>query len=108
MKYLYHGTRYLPQILKSNCIKKAEFGDEHVSLSWDKDEARCWAEIPRDDDAGNGWIIAIDRIALVKAGYDLKLFHSSNANRDEQEIACMSDINNLSDYIVEINLLDTE
>jgi hypothetical protein len=102
MTHLYHGTRYLSAIKVADRIKCAESGDLHVSLTWSLNEAKYWAELPRDDDEGQGWIIVLDRMKLLENDYDLRLFHSSASDRDEKEVACYYDIINVSKYIVEI------
>lgn len=102
MRRLYHGTRYLPSILAAQKLRCAPVGDTHVSLTTKKAEARYWAELYRDDVTSCGYILTLDGDKLRSDGFTLTPYHSPFASRDEREIACLEDIDNVLRYIVAI------
>lgn len=86
--YLFHGTRYLDDILKAGEITRPPYGTEHVSLTTDFNVALYFALLPRDDDdycqAG---ILVFRRKVLLDAGYRLEMFDGTGED-EEYEIAC--------------------
>lgn len=99
--FVYHGTRYAKAILEADCIKCAPMGDTHVSLTRNFDTALYWADCERDDDEDVGSVLILDR-AKLEADHVLTPFVSSPGDEDEHEEACMSDISELSKYLVSV------
>lgn len=99
-RFVYHGTRHPSAILSSDRIKCATMGDKHVSLTRSFDVAVYWATMDRDDDEGVGSVLVLDRSKLEKDLDHLVPFVSYEGAEDEQEEACMSDLVNLSRFLV--------
>jgi hypothetical protein len=73
---LFHGTRYLNEILATGYLRFGGSGSRVVSFSRDPGEAARWATIPRDDDEGRGAVLAFERDRL-RMRYRLELLDDS-------------------------------
>jgi hypothetical protein len=80
---LFHGTRYLSQILQSGALEPQEPGDCAVCFTRSPEEAAYWATIERDDPDEYGAILVFDRDRL-KRNFRLEPI-STITWRDEHE-----------------------
>lgn len=100
---LYHGTRYLDAILRSNILRRPIFGDRHVSLTRSSRIAAYWASLPRDDGEGAGAILVFDRDSL-RARFRVEAFcHFAGdyaLGQDEAEEAVLADIYPLDRFLL--------
>lgn len=88
---LYHGTsvKRWDSIQSDGVLKKAPYGDQHVSLTDDPKVAAYFAELAADCDECDGVILAVDADGLETEPF------VSNAFEDcewERETACLEDI----------------
>jgi hypothetical protein len=80
---LFHGTRYLNEILASGFLEPSTVGATAVCFSRSPDAAAYWAAMPRDDDEGRGAVLVFDRDRLATR-YRLDLVNEG-IYIDEQE-----------------------
>jgi hypothetical protein len=80
---LFHGTRYLSQILQYGALRAAEIGDCVVCFTRSPEEAAFWATLERDDGNELGAVLVFDRDRL-RTRYRLDPVNASEL-RDEHE-----------------------
>ena len=107
---LYHGTRYLGAILRSNTISLPPSGYPMVSLTRDPRVAAYWAQLPRDDDEGAGAVLVLSRTRLAHR-YRIRPFRDEGCfdwqtrtfETDEaEEMIWGRPITNLRNFLLEI------
>jgi hypothetical protein len=107
---LYHGSRYISAILRSDRIDLPSTGYEMVSLTRDPRVALHWAQVRRDDDEGCGAILVLCRTRLAQR-YRIQPFRDESwfkecprpHTRDEaEEVIWRRPIIDLGRFLVEI------
>jgi hypothetical protein len=115
---LYHGTstHRLQGILRENCLRVSETGDDHkVALTPDRSVAEYFAHVAvlgdRDlhripEEKTRPVVLELDGDGLIEENYDLQ-HHSDPVWGEgecdwEQEIACWGDIGSLDEVLINI------
>ena len=117
MLALYHGTstHRLKGILRENCLRVSETGDDKVALTPDRAAAEYFAHlavvgdrelhgIPEDET--HQVVLEFDGDALIEEGYDLQRYSDPVWGEGEcdweKEIACWQDIKPVEEVLIGI------
>jgi hypothetical protein len=88
---LFHGTRYLSQILRCGALRAAEIGDCVVCFTRSPEEAAFWATLKRDDGNELGAVLVFDRDRL-RTRYRLDAGNASELRDEHEERVWFRDI----------------